>query len=154
MRGKVDWSYVELLAKRFHLDLERRIRELSHGNRQKVGLVQAFMHRPEVLLLDEPTSGLDPLIHRSSSPLVRETRDDGHTVFLSSHVLDEVEAVADEVGMLRAGRLIVTDTLQHMKDRSVRRIDLTSRLGGDATRRTGKGNAGRVKVWDGPSCCS
>ena len=124
LRGGVDWSFVELLAKRFELDIDRRIGELSHGNRQKVGLVQAFMHRPEVLILDEPTSGLDPLIQQEFLALVRETRNDGRTVFLSSHILDEVEAVADRIGMLRQGRLIVTDTVQNMKSRAVRRIDL------------------------------
>ena len=124
LRGGVDWSVVEDLAKRLQLDLDRRIGTLSHGNRQKVGIVQAFMHGPEVLILDEPTSGLDPLVQREFLDLLREARDQGRTVFLSSHVLSEVEAVADVVGILRAGRLVVTDTVKRLEQQAVRRMDL------------------------------
>ena len=124
LRGDVDWSRVEHLSKRLGLDLDRRIGALSHGNRQKVGIVQAFMHDPEVLLLDEPTSGLDPLVQREFLDLVRETRESGRTVFLSSHVLSEVEAVADVVAILRSGRVVVTDTVDRLKEQAVRRLDL------------------------------
>jgi beta-exotoxin I transport system ATP-binding protein len=105
LRGDVDGSHVDGLAKRFDLDLGLRIGRLSHGNRQKVGIIQAFMHQPDLLILDEPTNGLDPIMQREFLALVREHRDAGRTVFLSSHILTEVEAAADTVGILRAGRL-------------------------------------------------
>jgi ABC-2 type transport system ATP-binding protein len=125
LRGGVEAAAVMLLAKRLELDLTRRIGALSHGNRQKVGIVQAFMHDPELLILDEPTSGLDPLMQREFLALVRERRDAGRTVFLSSHILSEVEAVADVVGILRQGRLVVVDSVESLKARALRRIDLT-----------------------------
>ena len=124
LRGGVDAQHVGLLAKRFELDLDRRIGSLSHGNRQKVGIIQAFMSEPELLILDEPTSGLDPLMQREFLTLVREVRDAGRTVFLSSHILSEVEAVADVVGILRRGRLVVVDEVEQLKRRALRRVDL------------------------------
>ncbi len=124
LRGTVSWSEVDLLAKRFDLDLSRPIRTLSHGNRQKVGLVQAFMHGPRVLVLDEPTSGLDPIMQREFLNLIKEVREAGRTVFMSSHVLDEVEAVADTVGILRRGELLVVEQVEALKAMAVRRIDL------------------------------
>ncbi len=124
LRGGVDWARVDLLAERLTLDLERRLGTLSHGNRQKVGIVQAMMHDPELLILDEPTSGLDPLVQREFLALLREARDRGRTVFLSSHVLSEVEAVADEVAILREGRLVVADRVAALEQQAVRRIDL------------------------------
>lgn len=125
LRGVSDWSRVVLLAKRLELDLDRRVGTLSHGNRQKIGLIQAFMHDPDLLILDEPTAGLDPLMQQEFLALVREARDAGRTVFLSSHILDEVEAVADQVGILRAGRLVVVESVDVLKRRAVRRLDLT-----------------------------
>ena len=95
---------------RLDLDLDRRIKELSRGNRQKVGLVQAFMHEPDLLVLDEPTSGLDPLVQETFYELVSEVDRRGGTVFLSSHVLSEVQHVADRVGLIREGRLELVDT--------------------------------------------
>ncbi len=124
LRGGVDPAKVQLLAKRFDLDLARRIDTLSHGNRQKVGIVQAFMHQPELLILDEPTAGLDPLMQREFLELVREFRDAGRTVFLSSHVLAEVEAVADLVGIIRNGRLVMTSDVSDLKRRTRRRVEL------------------------------
>ena len=115
----------ELLAKRLGLDLDRRIGELSHGNRQKVGLVQAFMHHPPVLVLDEPTSGLDPLVQREFLAMVREARDAGTTVLLSSHVLSEVEAVADVVAILREGCLVAVESTEDLRRRARRHVDLT-----------------------------
>ena len=125
LRRAVDDDEIEALAKRLDLDLNRKIGTLSHGNRQKVGLVQAFMGRPELLILDEPTSGLDPLMQREFLAMVREVRDEGRTVFLSSHLLNEVEAVTDTVAMLRAGRLLVVESVAALKARARRRIDLT-----------------------------
>ena len=123
--GGVDRDRIELLAKRFDLDLSVRIGTLSRGNRQKVGIVQAFMHEPDLLILDEPTTGLDPLMQREFRDLLRETRDAGRTVFLSSHVLSEVDAVADTVAILRAGRLVTTQSVQALRDSARRRLDLT-----------------------------
>jgi ABC-2 type transport system ATP-binding protein len=125
LRGGVDPGRVELLAKRLELDLTRRIGTLSHGNRQKVGLVQAFMHDPELLLLDEPSAGLDPLMQREFLAMVREARDAGRTVFLSSHIMSEVQAVADRVAILRRGELVVVEAIDALTARSLRRIDLT-----------------------------
>jgi beta-exotoxin I transport system ATP-binding protein len=112
------------LVQRFGLPLDRPIRELSRGNRQKVGIVQAFMHRPDVLILDEPTSGLDPLLQGEFRALVRETAQEGRTVFLSSHTLDEVQQVADRVAIIRAGRLIDVDRVAALRARSIRHVTL------------------------------
>ena len=125
LRGNVEPGRAELLAKRFELDLDRRIATLSHGNRQKVGIIQAWMHDPELLVLDEPTSGLDPLMQHEFLALIRECRDAGRTVFLSSHMLTEVEAVADLVGILRHGQLVMTSGVAELKGRTRRRVDLT-----------------------------
>jgi ABC-2 type transport system ATP-binding protein len=125
LRGGVDWQVTQGIVKRLDLDLTRRIGTLSHGNRQKVGIVQAFMHQPDLLILDEPTSGLDPLIQREFLAMLRDARDRGRTVFLSSHVLSEVEAVADVVAILRLGRLVVTEPVDRLKATALRRIDLT-----------------------------
>jgi ABC-2 type transport system ATP-binding protein len=125
LRGGVDWAVAMDLARRLDLDLTARIGTLSHGNRQKVGIVQALMHRPDVLLLDEPTAGLDPLVQREFLELIRRAREEGRTVFLSSHILYEVEAVADMVAILRRGRLVVVESVDKLKAQAMRRIDLT-----------------------------
>jgi len=125
LRGGIGWAAADALAKRLDLDLGVRIGALSHGNKQKVGIVQAFMHEPDLLVLDEPTSGLDPLMQREFLAMVREAREQGRTVFLSSHVLSEVEAVADTVGMLLAGRLVVVESVHGLKRRALHRMDLT-----------------------------
>ena len=124
LRGGLDWPRVRLLAARLDLDLTRRIGTLSHGNRQKIGIVQAFAHDPELLVLDEPTTGLDPLVQREFLDLVRERRAEGRTIFLSSHVLSEVEAVADMVGILRQGELVVVQAVERLKEQALRRVDL------------------------------
>lgn len=105
------------LALRVGLDVTRQVRGLSKGNKQKVGLVQAFLHRPELLILGEPTSGLDPLIQQEFLTMVREARDAGQTVFLSSHVLSEIEHVADRVTVLRAGEVVLTSTVSDLRAR-------------------------------------
>ncbi len=125
LRGDVDAGGIELLAKRFELDLDRRIATLSHGNRQKVGIIQACMHDPAVLFLDEPTGGLDPLMQREFLAVIRERRDAGCTVFLSSHMLSEVEAVVDLVGIVRHGQLVMTSGVAQLRARTRRRVDLT-----------------------------
>ena len=98
--GGVDWGHVRALAERLQLDLGRPIKNLSKGNKQKVGVVQALMHRPELLLLDEPTSGLDPLMQQEVLGLICQARADGATVFFSSHIMSEVQTIADRVGMI------------------------------------------------------
>lgn len=124
LRGGVDWSYVDDLAERLTSDLTRKIGNLSSGNRQKVGLIQAFMNKPEVLILDEPSSGLDPLVQQDFQAILREIAAEGRTVFLSSHTLSEVERVADRVGIIREGRLVVVDTMEALKDKAIRRVTL------------------------------
>ena len=102
--GTVRHGVVDSLAQRLGLDLSRQVRALSKGNKQKLGLIQAFMHEPELLVLDEPTSGLDPLVQQEFHAMLREAKANGQTVFLSSHVLSEVQQTADEVAILRAGQ--------------------------------------------------
>jgi ABC-2 type transport system ATP-binding protein len=114
MRGGVDPETVRSIAKRFDLDLNRRFREYSSGNKRKLGILLAFMHKPELLILDEPTSGLDPLNQQEFYELLREARDGGATVFLSSHILSEVEHVCDKVGILRAGKLVRVAELEDL----------------------------------------
>jgi ABC-2 type transport system ATP-binding protein len=106
---------MEQLAERFDLDLDRKIKDYSTGNRQKVGVVNAFMHKPELYILDEPTAGLDPLMQQEFNELIREVKRDGATVFLSSHILPEVDRIADRVGIVRKSRLIAVDTLESFK---------------------------------------
>jgi len=127
LRDNVDRTLARELAVRLDLELDRRISSLSHGNRQKVGIVQALMHRPDLVILDEPTSGLDPIVQREFLQLLREIRDEGRTVLLSSHVLTEVEAVADTVAILRRGRVVAVENVERLKARSRRRLDLTFR---------------------------
>lgn len=123
-RGLHDLSWAWKLAERFGVVLDRPAKELSTGNRQKIGLVLAFMHRPELLVLDEPTSGLDPLMQDEFERLVRETVADGRTVFLSSHELDEVQRLADRVAIIRAGRLVTTDTVESLRRGAPQKIEV------------------------------
>jgi ABC-2 type transport system ATP-binding protein len=124
LRGGVDRRARDALAERFDADLERPIRELSSGNRQKLGLIQAFMHDPELLILDEPITGLDPLVQRSFHALLGEVGARGRTVFLSSHSLAEVERVARRVAILREGRLVVVDSLENLRAVAVQRLEI------------------------------
>jgi ABC-2 type transport system ATP-binding protein len=125
LRGGVPAARIAALADRLELDLSARIKSLSKGNRQKVGLVQAFMHQPELLILDEPTSGLDPLVQQTFLDLVAEARDDGQTVFMSSHIMSEVEAVADRVAIIREGELVALDTVADLRARSFLTVRVT-----------------------------
>jgi ABC-2 type transport system ATP-binding protein len=124
MRGGADPKTVRDIAERFDLDLSRRFREYSSGNKQKLGILLAFMHAPELLILDEPTSGLDPLNQQQFYALLKEARGRGATVFLSSHILSEVEAVCDRVGILRAGRLARVAQLEDLRRIRVHRVDI------------------------------
>jgi ABC-2 type transport system ATP-binding protein len=123
LRGGVEPARVTELARRLDLDLGRRYEDLSHGNKQKVGLIQAFMHRPELIILDEPTLGLDPLIQREFRHLVQEAVADGATVFLSSHVLSEVELICDRIGLIREGRLHRVGSLNELRALRVHRVE-------------------------------
>jgi ABC-2 type transport system ATP-binding protein len=124
-RGLEDRSTASELIERFAVVMDRPVKELSKGNRQKIGLVLACMHRPELLVLDEPTSGLDPLMQQEFERLVREVVAEGRTVFLSSHELDEVQRVADRVGIIRTGHLVTTDSVEHLRRTAPRRVEAT-----------------------------
>ena len=124
LRGGAGDDAIEPLAERLGLDLDRPVHDLSKGNRQKIGVIAAFMHDPEVLILDEPASGLDPLRQHDIGRLIRERADAGRTVLLSSHALDQVEHVADRVGILRDGRMVAVESVEGLKDRAVRRIEI------------------------------
>jgi ABC-2 type transport system ATP-binding protein len=124
LRGVRRLDGAERLARRFDLDLDRPVRTLSRGNRQKVGLVQAFMHRPQLVLLDEPTSGLDPLMQQVFVELVRNAVADGQTVFLSSHVLSEVQRVADQVALIRNGSIDLVDSVEALRARALTRVEV------------------------------
>ena len=123
LRGGVDPTRIATLAQRFDIDLGRRYETLSHGNKQKIGLIQAFMHQPDLVILDEPTLGLDPLIQREFRHLIQETAARGATVFLSSHVLSEVEAVCDRIGLIRAGHLERVGSLNELRAMRLHRVE-------------------------------
>jgi ABC-2 type transport system ATP-binding protein len=124
LRGGVDWQYVEELTERLGASLSEPIRSLSSGNKHKLGLIQALMHRPELLILDEPTSRLDPLTRQEFHRLLVEVRAEGRTVFLSSHILPEAERVCDRVGIIRQGRLVAVESVSALKARSLRRLEI------------------------------
>ncbi|HLX36111.1 MAG TPA: ABC transporter ATP-binding protein [Candidatus Limnocylindrales bacterium] len=124
LRGGVDRAYQRSLIERFDIDPKRRFKELSKGNKQKIGLVVALQHRPELLILDEPTSGLDPLVQQSFYELVREARGEGRTVFLSSHILSEVERTADRVAIIREGRIVKLDSVEGLRDLAHHQVEL------------------------------
>jgi len=123
LRGGVDQKYLKSLIERLDLDTGRKFRQYSTGNKRKVVLIQAFMHRPRVLILDEPTSGLDPLNQQEFDGMVREAREEGRTVFLSSHVLSEVEKTCTRVGIIREGRLVKVGGVHDLKD--IKRYEIT-----------------------------
>ena len=122
-RGMTDLTLRDELVERFSAELDRPVRMLSKGNRQKIGLILAFFHRPELLVLDEPTSGLDPLLQDEFDHLLRETVADGRTVFLSSHELDEVQRAADRVAIIKDGRLLLVDTVEALRSSAPRTVE-------------------------------
>jgi ABC-2 type transport system ATP-binding protein len=124
LRGGLDAARVEELAERLSLDLGRRLRDLSSGNRRKVALLLAFASDAAVLVLDEPTNGLDPLMQHEFLRLVREAREAGTTIFLSSHVLSEVQRAADRVAVLRAGKIVALGTVDELRGRARQRVDV------------------------------
>ncbi|HET8873941.1 MAG TPA: ABC transporter ATP-binding protein [Gaiellaceae bacterium] len=125
VRGGADTAYRDLLVERFQLDTSKKIRALSHGNRQKVQLIAAFASRADLLILDEPTGGLDPLMEMVFRETVKEAKENGQTVFLSSHILSEVEAVCDRVGILRQGRLVDQGRLADLRHLSAQTVEVT-----------------------------
>lgn len=132
LRGGVDPARIAVLAERLDIDLGRKFEDLSHGNKQKVGLIQAFMHEPDLIILDEPTLGLDPIMQRQFWQLVREAAGAGATVLLSSHVLAEVELGCDRMGLIRNGRLLRVGTLAELRTARVHRIEAIVRDHPDA----------------------
>lgn len=134
LRGNVPPDKVSAIAERLEVDLDRPTRTLSKGNKQKIGIIQAFMHDPELLILDEPTSGLDPLMQRRVKELIREAAFRGSTVFLCSHVLSEVEEVADRVGIIRGGSVAEIGRLTDLRAKTVREVGVVfaEEIGEDA----------------------
>ncbi len=133
LRGGVDWSYVDELADRLDSDLSRKVGDLSTGNRQKVGVIQAFMNRPALLIMDEPTSGLDPLVQSEFQAMLREVTAEGRTVFLSSHTLSEVQRVADRVGIIRDGFLITVESVMDLRSKAMRQVEFVLDSSADAS---------------------
>jgi ABC-2 type transport system ATP-binding protein len=124
LRGGVDAAYQADLISRLNLDTSRRFKEYSKGNKQKVGLIVALQHRPDLLMLDEPTSGLDPLVQQTFFDIIREAKAEGRTVFLSSHILSEVENTCDRVGIIRDGRLVKVDRVEALRDLAHHQVEL------------------------------
>ncbi|MGZ4210292.1 MAG: ATP-binding cassette domain-containing protein [Actinomycetota bacterium] len=124
LRGGVDWGRVSKLADRFDCDLSLKISSLSHGNRQKVGLINAVMHDPDLLLLDEPTQGLDPLMQRAFFDLMADLAAEGKTVFMSSHVLPEIERTCTRVAMVREGFLVTVERIEDLRERTAHTIEV------------------------------
>jgi len=122
LRGGVDINYMNDVVRRLGCDIKTPIKSLSHGNRQKIGLVQSLMHKPELLILDEPTLGLDPLVQQEFYDIIKEINEDGCTVFLSSHFLPEVEKVCDRVGIIREGNLVAVEKVEVLKSRILRKV--------------------------------
>jgi ABC-2 type transport system ATP-binding protein len=124
LRRGVDRRYVAELIERLGLDPSRRFREYSKGNKQKVGLILALQHRPDLLILDEPTAGLDPLVQQTVFALLREAQAEGRTVFLSSHIIDEVDRTCDRVAIIREGRLVQVDRIEAVRELAFHHVEL------------------------------
>ncbi|WP_039826151.1 ABC transporter ATP-binding protein [Nocardia testacea] len=150
LRGGAGADRIDVLCERLELDQSKQISALSKGNRQKVGLVQAFMHEPELLILDEPTSGLDPLAQQIFLDMVAEASANGQTVFMSSHIMSEVEAVADRVAIIREGRLVALDTVAGLRADAVRDVEVTFTGPVDSAAFTGLAGVADVRI-EGPT---
>ncbi len=127
LRGGVDAAYQAELIERLDVDPSRRFREYSKGNKQKIGLIIALQHRPELLILDEPTSGLDPLVQQTFYAVIREAKAEGRTIFLSSHILSEVERTCDRVGIIRDGRLTRVGRVEDLRDLAHHQVEIVFR---------------------------
>jgi ABC-2 type transport system ATP-binding protein len=150
LRGRPDATRVARIAQRLDCDLTREIRTMSHGTRQKVGLVAAMAADPELLILDEPTTGLDPLVQLELFGLLEEVRAAGRTVFLSSHVLPEVERVCDRVAFIREGRLVALEDVAAFKGRAIRRVEIRFGAPVDPAPFAALAGVGEVRI-DGPT---
>jgi ABC-2 type transport system ATP-binding protein len=124
LRGSVDRGYQAQLIERLDVDPSRRFREYSKGNKQKIGLIVALQHRPDLLMLDEPTSGLDPLVQQEFFSVIREAKDEGRTIFMSSHILSEVERTCDRVAIIRDGQLVRIDRVTSLRDMAHHQVEL------------------------------
>lgn len=124
LRKVTDLGFADALAERLDADLDRPMRRLSRGNKQKIGLVQALFHRPDVIILDEPTGGLDPLVQDNFLGILTEARERGQTILLSSHVLSEIERIADRVGIIRAGELVAVEDPHALTERAMRHVHI------------------------------
>lgn len=124
VKGGVDWDYVRELAERLEADLSQEVSDLSSGNKQKLGLIQAFMAEPKLLILDEPTNGLDPLMQQEFFHLIEEVRENGQTVFVSSHILPVVERICDRVGIIRQGELVAVEEIEDLKEGTLRSLEI------------------------------
>ena len=124
LRGGVDTAYQKALVERLDVDPSRKFREYSKGNKQKIGLIVALQHRPDLLILDEPTSGLAPLVQQAFYEVIRETKAEGRTIFLSSHILGEVEKTCDRVAIIREGRLVKVDRVEALRDLAHHQVEL------------------------------
>jgi len=124
LRGGVDWSLVDSLVERLDADLDKKVGDLSSGNRQKIGLIQAFMNEPTVIIMDEPSNGLDPLIQQEFQAMMREVAGRGGTVFLSSHTLSEVQRAAHRVGIIRRGHLVAVEGVHALRSKAIRQVEL------------------------------
>jgi ABC-2 type transport system ATP-binding protein len=144
LRGGIDQGYLKQLIARLDFDPTRKIRQYSTGNKRKLGIIQAFMHRPRLLILDEPTSGLDPLNQQEFDRMVTEVRDDGRTVFLSSHILTEVEQTCNRVAIIRGGQLVRVGLINDLKD--IKRHELTITFASPVPAEAFKGLAGVEQV--------
>lgn len=148
LRGGVDPTYVRTLVERLGFDPSKRFREYSRGNKQKLGLVQAFMHKPRLLILDEPTGGLDPLNQQEFYKMVAEVHAEGRTVFLSSHILPEVEHTCDRVAIIREGELVKIDHVSALKDIRQREVEIS--FANNPSEEWFKNVAGLTSVTKGP----
>jgi len=146
LQGHVDPAWVSELSERLELDRTRKVKNLSKGNKQKVGIVQAFMHRPALLVLDEPTSGLDPLMQQVFLNLVTEAKAAGQTVFMSSHILSEVQEVADRVAIIKDGRLVTVGTVESLQRQAVSQVEIRFGESFRTEEFTGLAHVGGVRV--------
>ncbi|MDQ2905677.1 MAG: ABC transporter ATP-binding protein [Chloroflexota bacterium] len=144
LRGGIDQAYLKQLIVRLDVDPGRKFRQYSSGNKRKIGIIQAFMHRPRLLILDEPTSGLDPLNQQEFDRMVKEVRDDGRTVLLSSHILTEVEQTCNRVAIIREGQLVRVGLIEELKD--IKRHELTITFANAVPSEAFKGLAGVEQV--------
>lgn len=124
LRKRIDLKFMKELSERFNCDLSRPLRALSHGNKQKIGLIQAFIHRPSLYILDEPTLGLDPLMQNEFYKLILELKKEGLTFFLSSHILPEVERICDRVGIIKDGKIVTIEKIENLKLKALRNIEI------------------------------